>query len=362
MGRLFRQCKKLVVNIPTNNIDSVRGFATIDEVANATKDLLEDSVSVKIPPTLEFWGHCSNIQTWFENEYDTSLLHSDLAFPLLRELNELGDPIANKVIKNEISKRLKSGKDSVILFLLENHYLDIFSKEELISIYNNNISKLASSNLFLPFLYTFSFFDIPKISEHCKTVIKDIFFAGDFKLKKRLLDNYIRIWSKKDLLHLFEIIKTLSIDDSNEIDRIEVLDKILSELKSNYDFTLNSSEIIRTLLITDEQEAILDIFNNSEYPYFQGNFEDDTIRRRVWDKKLYYDFFRGSLDSIELLYISASKEEFYRNLEKIKIFKNLRYFNLISFYGSSIDYNYIKSILVDTNIETIRTYVFSGKM
>ena len=38
--------------------------------------------SVDITPKQEFWAHCSNLQTWNENYYDTRLIHTNLAFPL----------------------------------------------------------------------------------------------------------------------------------------------------------------------------------------------------------------------------------------------------------------------------------------
>jgi hypothetical protein len=47
--------------------------------------------STNIPPEIRFWAHCSNLETWGENNYDTRLIHSNLAFPLLKKLTEAGD-------------------------------------------------------------------------------------------------------------------------------------------------------------------------------------------------------------------------------------------------------------------------------
>ena len=55
-----------------------------------------------INPVDEFKGHCSNIQTWFENGYNTQILHSNLSFPLLKALSRTDDPQASKIFKEEI--------------------------------------------------------------------------------------------------------------------------------------------------------------------------------------------------------------------------------------------------------------------
>ena len=85
----------------------------------------------KIYPETEFWGHCSNLQVWVENDYNTRLLHRNLAFPLLKRLTELGDPKAKRVFKEEIAQRFLSCYLPVIQFLFFNNYLDYFSEEEL---------------------------------------------------------------------------------------------------------------------------------------------------------------------------------------------------------------------------------------
>lgn len=84
-----------------------------------------------IPPEIEFWGHCSNMQVWSENDYDTRLIHRNLDFPLLKRLTELGDPIAKKVFKEEVAKRWVSGHPSVVEYLKREGYLGYLTQEEL---------------------------------------------------------------------------------------------------------------------------------------------------------------------------------------------------------------------------------------
>ena len=83
----------------------------------------DDNQDHDISPDQEFWGHCSNLQMWHEHNYDTRLLHSNLSFPLLRKLADVGDPQAMRVFKEEIAKRFESGVPSVQIYLREEGYL-----------------------------------------------------------------------------------------------------------------------------------------------------------------------------------------------------------------------------------------------
>jgi len=74
----FRQCRSLILNIPYKKIPSLSKLRSIDEAADNLRDFTK-----KLAPEAEFWAHCSNLQVWSENDYDTRLLHSNLAFPLL---------------------------------------------------------------------------------------------------------------------------------------------------------------------------------------------------------------------------------------------------------------------------------------
>lgn len=97
----FKQCKYLLLNISVDNISSFDKIMSIDEAVeeirnrllkknNKNNEFLENDEtydpSEEIPPEVEFWGHCSNMQVWVENNYDTRLLHRWLAFPLLKKL------------------------------------------------------------------------------------------------------------------------------------------------------------------------------------------------------------------------------------------------------------------------------------
>ena len=62
--------------------------------------------------------------------YDTRLLHSNLAFPLLKAITDAGDPIAKKAFKFEIKLRFESFDPSTQQYFIENGYLNYFNKDE----------------------------------------------------------------------------------------------------------------------------------------------------------------------------------------------------------------------------------------
>ncbi len=130
-GESFLQCKYLLLQFESKNAEDYESIDSIDEIA----DLLDNSMErgfqrSEIPPETEFWGHCSNIQAWAENNYDTRILHSNLAFPLLKRLTEVGDSVAKVVFQEEICKRFESLNPSTLLFLLQNHYIGFLTEEQ----------------------------------------------------------------------------------------------------------------------------------------------------------------------------------------------------------------------------------------
>ncbi len=135
-GEYFRQCKYLLLNIPINRISDFDDIDSIDEASERLDRSLEynELNDIIIPPEVEFWGHCSNLQVWAENNYDSRLLHSNLSFPLLKQLKEVGDPMAKRVFKEEVAIRFESGYEPVKTFLLKSGYLNDFTEDELYAI------------------------------------------------------------------------------------------------------------------------------------------------------------------------------------------------------------------------------------
>jgi len=140
--KLFLQCKQLVLNISKKDVPIYDEINSIDEAADLYQKRLYQNEIVEGPaarplneyhnvtPEQEFWGHCSNLQAWYENDYDTRLLHSNLAFNLLKALVDAGDPIAKGVFKTEVAERFGSEYPNIIISILNAKLLDYFSLEE----------------------------------------------------------------------------------------------------------------------------------------------------------------------------------------------------------------------------------------
>lgn len=138
-GEKFNQCKFLLLNIPVKKISDLNEIDSVDEAAESLSKEMEkpylpwgetETTGVKIPPEVEFWAHSSNLQVWSEHNYDTRLIHSNLAFPLLKKLTKVGDPKAKRIFREEIAKRLESGYWPVIDYLIEEKYTSFLSREE----------------------------------------------------------------------------------------------------------------------------------------------------------------------------------------------------------------------------------------
>jgi len=149
-NRRFMQCMYLLLNISVDRIEEYDEIESIDEAAVKLNRSMEGNHN-KVPPETEFWGHCSNIQTWAENNYDTRILHRNLAFPLLKALVDAGDPIAKRKFKEEIALRYATGHPTVIRFLTQNGYLHYLTEDE-----------------FESMLLDINF---PSIDEYCRKVI-----------------------------------------------------------------------------------------------------------------------------------------------------------------------------------------------
>ncbi len=150
-GELFLQCKFLLMNILVEEPNLYERIDSIDDAAETLDNSLQGTEGIRgnkyISEEEEFWAHCSNLQSWYEHEYNTKLLHSNLSFPLLKKLREIGDPLAKERFKEEIANRFFSGSSKIQDFLLEEGYLDLLSKVELLSLIKDSdiITELENS-------------------------------------------------------------------------------------------------------------------------------------------------------------------------------------------------------------------------
>lgn len=144
----------LLLNFPVKNTEKFEDIESIDQVADilgwkkwghTSKQVSIDVYKKEMDPETEFWGYCSNLQVWAENNYDTRLLHSSLSFNLLTKLVEAGDPIAKKVFKNEVVSRFASGYPTTIKYIFETQIilfaLTPFERKQLLEQYFPKIIK-----------------------------------------------------------------------------------------------------------------------------------------------------------------------------------------------------------------------------
>lgn len=235
-GEFFLQCMYLLLDIPVNSSNSFDNINSIDEAEEQLDHSLDPLVDPhgnifrvdNIPPDVEFWGHCSNLQVWAENKYDSRLLHRNLAFPLLKKLADVGDTIAKKVFKDEIVKRIESGFPPVVEFLVLEEYLEYLNDEEFDCIakttkfidaliemgYVNEDGEYRFDGLY-KFLEILKKRNIPYLKE----LIGDFFRGDDYKLHYFLdTSNWICELSSEELVH-----RLLPQDEADSVLKLEPL-------------------------------------------------------------------------------------------------------------------------------------------
>lgn len=187
---LFNQCKFLLIHIPIERVSSFEDIDSVDEAAEKLdKSLEDDNQKGIIPPDVEFWGHCSNLQVWHESNYDTRLLHRNIAFPLLKKLTDVGDPLAKRVFKEEIISRYVRGFETVKEYLYEEGYLSYLNLEEII----NGILKPEDANIMM---------DIALSSNIKYQLVR---YLSEKKVRERIFLNVLYFSEKNGSLEALEV-------------------------------------------------------------------------------------------------------------------------------------------------------------
>ena len=125
----FVQCFNVLLNIGEDISRAHESIKNMDQANRLFKGRYGQWFA-KISPEEEFMAHCSNIQAFFENQLNTDILHTDVAFPLLGELVNLGYKPAESVFSKEIVKRYNTGTRESRRFLILEGYLNYLNKEE----------------------------------------------------------------------------------------------------------------------------------------------------------------------------------------------------------------------------------------
>lgn len=175
-GHQFHQCKHLFIIFPQDssniNLNSIDEFHQINQ--NDSLDVKEFGISSR----QLFWGHCSNLQVWVENDYDSHLLHRSLSFPLLKALSNF-DKYALLRLKEEIIQRIFEGNEKVIRFFIIENYLSLFKKEEL-----NQLLKCISYSILNKLTYR----ELKYLKRRGCLEIENFFQNIDFLIMKKIKD------------------------------------------------------------------------------------------------------------------------------------------------------------------------------
>ncbi len=280
-GKHFDQCKFLMLNIPVDHIEAYDEITSIDEAAerlNWTENG-QTGVTYELPPETEFFGHCSNLQAWWEHGYDTCLLHRNLAFPLLKKLVDEGDSNAQEIFQLEIIKRFESGHTHVIEFLLAEDYLKYLNIDNIqpspqFEVFLVNLLKKESR---LEHLFNFDIFESVS-DEGFKSALCD---ADSDLLPHIIEDLYGGIYNNREF-----------IKRERKVHRIfasvrRVATHLVAEaLIKNYEKKYYIKEIIESRLFEILRKEDLEILIESEEIDFIGDFitflGENFYRYRDW--------------------------------------------------------------------------------
>ncbi len=293
-NRIFGNCKFLMINLNLETMENISDLKSVDEISEILDKSLEPienkNKNVEISPETEFWGHCSNLQVWAENNYNTILLHSNLAFPLLKRLTEVNDTKAKKVFVDEIKKRLKTGYLPVIIYLVKNDYLHYLNNDEITGIFNE-ISYEYYPSKYQTLVY------LRNLAKICPVKIKSLILS---KLKESIAKYLIEaindnLYNYDNNLGVFLSENYLSL--LNDVELGVCLESIKKKLSKEGFANLKNSGVfdgtrIKTLIVRTEQnwddlsiikhlERVLDIELNgydSKDPHLTDNLKGYVLK------------------------------------------------------------------------------------
>ncbi len=211
-GRRFQHCKAVVIKGPIVPFSSPSTPDSTDELRGRIpkhRPFVFFRTSSEFPPEDEFWGICSNLQAWVENDYDTSLLRSTFAFPLLKALADVGDPLAKKVFGKSVATRFSLGHKDVVKYLIEEHYHRYLMPDDISQLSLELLETLVSTREFdlkrPEFARVREKYQIIAVSRHTHTILQAGNLGFDFFRKKnpkeirKTLHNLVRFNSPETL-------------------------------------------------------------------------------------------------------------------------------------------------------------------
>ena len=305
---LFRHCKYLLFEIPVEEINKFDQIDSIDDVAELLGWTEDGQLGVNeqyIDATTEFWGHCSNIQAWVDNDYDTRILHSNLSFPLLQVLKESGDPIATKAFKEEIVERLKNPSKSVINYMIEEGLLDQINKEEMETLVRDSPN----------FLFNLYQNIHPEHIRHILGQVKQTAPNGFLEFVENYTQELIEDEELDKMVHFFYDIglkEELRVIIKNP--KLNIVRFILEEFDSSDEFSSYFFEESKKFASAELKEEIIQLLLEGKFEVFWFLHEYGVLDliQKVDIKRLIYDHEPSLLD---LLLNAKIKLSYYRAIE-----------------------------------------------
>ena len=345
----FQQCKFLLLNIPIDEITSFDEIESVDEAAEKLDKSLGriEQEDINIPPEVEFWGHCSNLQMWVENDYDTRLLHSNLAFPLLKKLTEAGDLVAKRVFKEEIVKRLESGHVNVMTYLTAEKYLDFLNENEWSTINKNVIWKYLedSINKLIAQIKKHEY-NMEEINENILDSIKFLIEKDKSIIEKIFIKNILQL-TEDQKTQLFTILFI------QHIFKFTSLEEIYPFIK-NLDFEKISKEIAIVLENTAESSKYLDkesFFNLKRYGIKLLIYLLKRDLQIEWDS-----WFGEIVNELSIKYNKPTKHlifSFFFNQDATEI--RYQYWLCMKYLLKILDEDEILKLIEDSNSKFLKT-------
>ncbi|MHA2000367.1 MAG: hypothetical protein ACTSU9_19835 [Promethearchaeota archaeon] len=120
-GKEVILCTTLAMTITPEFIEATADSKFMDEIVVISRKVEWPKYQPQITPEEEFQGHCSNLQAWFELDYDIHVMDSRVALPVLDKLQAAGDDKALAVLKQVTKGRLTampSGHSFTVLMAL----------------------------------------------------------------------------------------------------------------------------------------------------------------------------------------------------------------------------------------------------
>lgn len=284
-SQYFRQSKYILLRKTLFEIENegILEIDSVDELAEKLDHSLRQKLPevIDIPVETQFWAHCSNIQAWAEHDYDSKMLHSNLSFPLLKRLTEVGDLKALRVFKDEIAERFASKHEPVSLFLIKGGYLNFFNDEELLTLAGLNREIFEDNLMYVrkEFVYTYLGEDgkiLKRLEKKFKTrftpvsklsflelVEKNLFFVENRKIAKIDLSDFHILTIPHEIFKL-KSLDTLSVSYC----ALERVPRAIWKLKNLRLLALNSNclEIVPESIGLLQSLEVLDLgFNELKF-------------------------------------------------------------------------------------------------